>query len=106
MGWCLYALPMTHRLLHTLVFSSAALVGGCGAAHATPASDAAATPDAGSDAPDVRYCEPGWPTTKGQFRYDLEGVAYSCAHPSEPGAMPDLSMCCVIRPEDLDESQP
>ena len=102
----LYPHRMSHRLLHTLVFSSAALVGGCGAAHVTPISDAPSAPDAGSDAPDVRYCEPGWPTTKGQFRYDLDGVAYSCSHPIEPDTLPDLSMCCVIRPEELDENQP
>jgi len=102
----LYPQHMTHRLLHTLVFSSAALVGGCGAAHVTPTSDASAPPDAGADAPDVRYCEAGWPTTKGQFRHDRDGVVYSCSHPMENPEMPDLSMCCVIRPEDLPENQP
>ena len=101
----LYPGQMTHRLLHSLVFSSAALLGGCGAAHATSAGDVPSAPDAGSDAPDVRTCEPGWPTTKGQFRVDLDGVAYSCAHPVEPGVPPDLTMCCVIRPEEL-ENQP
>lgn len=94
---------MTHRLLHTLVFSSAALVGGCGATHAMPTqADAPSTPDAGSDAPDVRYCEPGWPTTKGQFRHEQDGVIYGCPHtaqPEEPETQPDLSMCCVVPPE-------
>lgn len=96
----LYALRMTHRLLHTLVFSSAALVG-CGATHAMPLqSDAPSAPDAGSDAPDVRYCEPGWPTTKGQFRHVVGETTYSCPHTTTMAA-PDLSVCCVVRPEDV-----
>ena len=92
---------MTHRLLHTLVFSSAALVGGCCATHAMPTpADAPSPPDAGSDAPDVRYCEPGWPTTKGQFMHMVGEVTYSCSFENNNTENPDLSMCCVLRPED------
>lgn len=94
---------MRHRLLHTLVFSSAALVGGCGAANQAVVAQASG---GGSD--DVRYCEPGWPTTKGQFRYPAEGVTYGCSiqdgyemDPEQGNWRPtDASTCCVVRPEE------
>ncbi len=65
---------MSHRLLSTIVFASGSLLA-CGGTVApdlgtdaeTPKNDAA-TPDAPlpvDSGPDLRACEPGWPTTKG-----------------------------------------
>jgi hypothetical protein len=97
---------MRHRLLHTLVFSSSFLVDGCAMAHvvdgdAGAAADALETPDAFAPpdaAIDVRACEPGWPTTKGQFNIERDGVWYACGSGVDRED-PDLSLCCVRVPE-------
>jgi hypothetical protein len=77
----------TNRLFHTLVLSSLTL--GCSETHLRsirtddasvdtgPGDDAVAERDAGVDAFDPRYCEPGWPTTKGAPRVvcvDADGL--------------------------------
>lgn len=76
-----------------------------------PARDAAAdafTPaDAGLDAPapidatvdgsDPRLCEAGWPTTKGVFTVEVDGLSWTC-HARNDRENPDLS-CCVVTGE-------
>ena len=94
----------THRLLPTIVFASSSLLA-CGGqidavldgpdAPGPPAdgsADAVTKPDAAKDAPgpdvapitdagaDVRSCEGGWPTTKGQICTFEAGIA--CCTPS------------------------
>lgn len=108
-----------HKLFHTLVLSSITL--GCDATHLRPPEsdagaqpDSAASQDASSDAFDPRYCEPGWPTTKGGPRVvcvDEEGLIrapsdvpcaanYLCdlGVTREVGEPVDAS-CCLIRPD-------
>ncbi len=48
---------------------------------------------------DPRACEPGWPTTKGVFHVERDGILYGCRHAegSNPD-MPDLERCCVLGP--------
>ena len=87
---------MQHRLFHTLVISSAMLLDGCASTHGTladagPPSDAVVTPDV-----DVRACEPGWPTTKGNFQHVLDDVALRCRGSARlEGGGVDVASCCV-----------
>lgn len=110
------------RLFHTLVVSSVMTLDGCTISHATSAdagpddppdgggSDAgtdaalpdaalpdagfdAAVPDAGWDAGDARFCEPGWPTTKGMVCVDLDdGTVECCRLWLDDGSM---DSCCI-----------
>lgn len=125
-----------HRLLHTLVFSSALAVGGCGAAAPAPLEPAAETSyaeaetstalvttqaepvaianmdspyaagTAGSDAGSaLRYCENGWPTTKGaslrcETSTDAEGesetVCCDGMYSGDADFGTDAAQCCVV----------
>ena len=112
-------MAMRSKLFHTLVLSSFTL--GCSKTHtrpmsvsdAGPANDAAAASDAGFDANDPRYCEPGWPTTKGgpravcvdaERRISADGLPcaanYLCEGDviGEVGTPVDAS-CCLLRPD-------
>ena len=106
---------MSHRLLHTLVFASTSLLA-CGGTieeipdDAEPPPDAApppqadATPDVQIDAhvdvqpeadpqdagSDVRTCEGGWPTTKGQICTFDAGIV-CCTQSWDDDAGP---ICC------------
>lgn len=62
-----------------------------------------AASDAGApDAADPRFCEPGWPTTKGQWTAEVDGELWGCeghgGGPADASAI-DLSDCCRIREE-------
>lgn len=111
---------MRSKLFHTLVLSSFTL--GCSKTHtrplsasdAGPANDVSAAGDVGFDARDPRYCEPGWPTTKGGPRsvcVDEEGristpelrpcaANYRCELSviGEVGTPIDPS-CCLLQPD-------
>lgn len=72
-------------------------------AHVPAASDAGA-PDAGApDAGDPRFCEPGWPTTKGQWTAEVDGELWGCEGPGhwtgEDAGPIDVSECCRVREE-------
>ncbi|MCB9592445.1 MAG: hypothetical protein H6719_06915 [Sandaracinaceae bacterium] len=57
----------------------------------------AAIPDAGWDAGDARFCEPGWPTTKGMVCVDIgDGVVECCRLWLDDGSM---DSCCIGVPE-------
>ncbi|MBZ0116381.1 MAG: hypothetical protein IT378_13070 [Sandaracinaceae bacterium] len=102
---------MAHRLLHTLVFSSMVMLQGCSRSHGHEDTDASTPRDAGidpidatpiapadaavppADAGDPRLCEPGWPTTKGQWTVDVDGQLWLCE--GEMTDPPDLSGCCL-----------
>jgi len=121
-----------HRLLHSLVFSSVLAAGGCGAASPAPlepaplaqntyAETSAPRSEAGvyaessegavssegagaTEEPAVsrRYCEPGWPTTKGSTCEETvndegETETVCCGGSVPPGGDPadPESGCCV-----------
>ncbi len=95
---------MQHRLFHTLVISSSMLLEACASTHgsampdASMPTDAPTTPDAfvSPDA-DPRTCEPGWPTTKGNFSHTQAGLAYNCPSGARDGfdGPVDLTRCCI-----------
>ncbi len=108
------------RLFHTLVVSSVMTLDGCTISHAVEELDAgpddppdggesdagsdaglpdaalgfdAAIPDAGWDAGDVRFCEPGWPTTRGMVCGGLDdGTVECCRLWLDDGSM---DSCCI-----------
>ena len=67
--------------------------------------DAAAARDAAvaDDAGDLRLCEPGWPTTKGQWTLEAAGRTWLCSGPGglagEPDPDPEALGCCLIGEE-------
>lgn len=103
---------MAGRLLHSLVFSSVLALesAGCTVAHA-PLTDAGggdppdggsdagtdagfdAGSDAGFDAGDVRFCEPGWPTTKAMICVDQPDGTTECCSTLLPDGSPEA--CCI-----------
>jgi hypothetical protein len=68
------------------------------------ATDAGATDAGAPDASDPRFCEPGWPTTKGQWTVEVDGELWGCdwtghrTDGTDAGPV-DVSECCRIREE-------
>lgn len=99
---------MSHRLLHSLVFSSIVVLegAGCTESHAPPtaASDASAEPADASvlspDAwmPDVRLCEAGWPTTKAMTCVEVEAMDLFRCCPTGHDPETDPDACCYADP--------
>lgn len=117
-----------HKLLHGLVFASTTIWQGCANSHAATQADAGpdaetlaldaandqrtirvdADPldaenvfaDALSDpASDARFCEEGWPTTKGRLWLEIDGRTFGCSWQALEDASqerPNLDFCCEV----------